>query len=246
MKETNTLTGLLARSRSGKTLAYAAVGGLLLLAIVLVGDDVVRHMDAIEDWITRLGPWGIVVFIGVYVLAASLMLPESVLSIAAGALFGLAWGLGAVVLGSVLAAALQYLLSQHILRHRIDTIVAGKPSFSAIAQAVRQNEFKLQLLLRLTPLNPATMSYLLGATGVHFGGFLLASLASFPHLLLEVYFGFAGKHVARMAGTATGHLHDIVVIGGLTLTIVVIVFVSRFAHKALLQAMPATADAASP
>jgi uncharacterized membrane protein YdjX (TVP38/TMEM64 family) len=236
---------MVARGRFQKALSYAVIGGLLLVAVVLVGDDIVRHIGALERWIDSLGPLGVLAFIVLYVLATSLMLPESVLSIAAGALFGLAWGLGAVLVGCVTAAALQYALSQHVLRHRIDRVVATRPSFAAIAQAVKQNELQLQLLLRLTPLNPASVSYVLGASGVRFFGFLLASLATFPHLLLEVYFGFASKHVARMSSESAeaAHLHDAVVIGGLAVTVVVIVFVSRFARKALLAAVPGQASA---
>ena len=65
--------------------------------------------------------------------------------------------------------------------------------------AVARSELKINMLLRLTPLNPATVSYILGATGVRFPGFLLACLALTPHLLIEVYFGFAGKHLARIS-----------------------------------------------
>ena len=99
------------------------------------------------------------------------------------------------------------------------------------------------MLLRLTPLNPASTSYVLGAAGVRFAGFLLASLATFPHLLLEVYLGFGGKHVARIAGRSTdaGLIHEAIVIGGLAVTAIVIVLVSRAAHKALGAAIPATA-----
>jgi uncharacterized membrane protein YdjX (TVP38/TMEM64 family) len=245
LHETRNLAGLLGSGRWRKGLAYAAIAGMLLLSIALLGDDVVRHIDSIEAWIARLGPWGLLAFIGVYVLATSAMMPESVLSIIAGALFGLAWGLEAVVVGSALAAALQYALSLHLLRHRIERFVATKPSFTAIEQAVRKNELKLQLLLRLTPLNPATVSYFLGATGVRFFGFFLASFATFPHLLLEVYFGFAGKHLARMTGrsAAAAHLHDAVVIGGLIVSVFVIVLASRYARKALMEAMPAKSAA---
>ena len=41
---------------------------------------------------------------------------------------------------------------------------------------MRYDEFHLQFLLRLTPLNPATLSYLLGAAGVRFWGFLIVGV----------------------------------------------------------------------
>ena len=112
---------------------------------------------------------------------------------------------------------------------------------AAIQRAVSRDEFRLQVLLRLTPLNPATISYLLGAAGVRFSGFLIACLALTPYLAIEVYFGHVGKHAAKLAGSArTAHLHDLAIIGGLAVCVAVMVLVSRMARKAVMQAVAET------
>jgi uncharacterized membrane protein YdjX (TVP38/TMEM64 family) len=239
------LSRFMARGRWGKLLAYASVASLLIVAIVIAGEDISHHIDAIETWVTQLGPWGVLAFVGVYVLATSVMIPESVLSIMAGALFGLLWGFAAVAVGGLAAAALQYALSHRLLRQRIERLILANERLAAVQRAAGRSELKLQLLIRLTPLNPATVSYVLGATGVKFAGFLFACLAFTPHLLIEVYFGFAGKHVARLAGgpTEAGRLHDLVVIGGLAITVIVVVLISKFAHKALTEALAETGNA---
>jgi len=161
----------------------------------------------------------------------------------AGALFGLVWGFAAVAIGGFAAAALQYALAHRLLRKKIDHIVAGNIRLSALQRAIGRNELKLQFLIRLTPLNPATVSYVLGASGIRFGGFLFACLAMTPHLLIEVYVGFASKHVARLAGSTTqsASLRDSIVFGGLAVTVIVVVLLSRRAHRALMQALAATA-----
>ena len=41
------------------------------------------------DWIGRLGPWGPVIFAGIYVAATVLFIPGSVLTLGAGAVFGM-------------------------------------------------------------------------------------------------------------------------------------------------------------
>lgn len=242
-----TLRGLLSRARSRTVLTYAAAGFLLVVVIVLAGKDIVRHIDATEAWIANLGPWGVLAFIGLFVVATSLLLPESVLSIMAGALFGLTWGLAAVAAGNLLAASLQYALSQRLLQVRIARALAARPPLAAIQRAVSGTDFKLQLLLRLTPLNPATISYMLGAAGVRFSGFLFACLGLAPHVLIEVYFGYAGTHVARMVGRGAeaAYLHDLIVIGGFAVTLIVIVLVSRMAHKAVMEAVSETATQAA-
>jgi uncharacterized membrane protein YdjX (TVP38/TMEM64 family) len=215
------------------------MGVLMLIAIAVVGRQIVHHINAIQLWITDLGHWSVFAFIGLYILTTSLLLPETVIAIPAGALFGLWWGVAAVGAGSLLAATLQFILSRHMLRERIQRFTAARPSWAAIQHAVQRDALRLQVLLRLTPLNPAGISYLLGAVDVRFSGFLLACLALAPHWVIEVYFGHAGAHLARMAGRHTPalYLHDLAVIGGLIATLIVLVLVSRAARKAVMEAV---------
>jgi uncharacterized membrane protein YdjX (TVP38/TMEM64 family) len=229
----------LARAYSRAVLPYLAVGLLLIAAIVVGGREIEHHITAIESWITKLGPWGLLAFVGLFVLATSFLLPDTVLCIIAGALFGLGWGVGAVLVGSILAAAIQFALAHQLLRPLIQRTLAARPSLAAIQRAVRRDEFRLQVLLRLTPLNPATINYLLGAAGVRFSGFLIACLALTPNLAIEVYFGHVGKHAARLVGSDARavHLHDLAVIGGLAVGVAVMVLVSRMARKAVTKAV---------
>ncbi len=230
---------LLTRASFRVALPYLAIGILLVIAVVVVGRDIEHHINTIESWIAQLGPWGALAFVGLFVLATSFLMPDTVLCIIAGALFGIAWGAAAVVAGSFLAAALQFALSRRLLRTRIERTLLAKPSLAAIQRAVSHDELRLQLLLRLTPLNPATISYLLGAAGVRFTGFLIACVALAPNLIIEVYFGHAGKHMARMAvgGARAGQLHDLAIIGGVVVGVTVMVLVSRMARKAVMQAV---------
>jgi uncharacterized membrane protein YdjX (TVP38/TMEM64 family) len=187
---------------------------------VVAGRDIDHHINAIESWINNFGPWGVLVFVGLFVLATSLLLPDTILCIIAGALFGMGWGLAAVMVGSLFAGALQFALARQLLGAPIQRALATRPYLVAIQRAVSRDQFRLQVLLRLTPLNPATISYLLGTAGVRFSGFLIGCLALTPNLVIEVYFGHAGKHMARMASgnVRTAHLHDLAIIGGLALS----------------------------
>jgi len=222
-----------------------AVGLLLIIAIVGGGREIGHHINAIESWVTKLGPWGVLAFVGLFVLLTSFLFPDAVLCIIAGALFGPGWGVAAVLVGSVLAGTMQYALSRKLLGARIRRMLAARPSLGAIQRAISRDEFRLQVLLRLTPLNPATISYLLGAADVQFPGFLLACLALTPNLAIEVYFGHVGKQVAGLAGSDAriAYLHDLTIIGGLAMCIAVMVLVSRMARKAVMQAVAETEKA---
>ena len=227
--------------RSRVLAPYLAAAAVLLLAILSLGREIGHHIQALESWIAALGLWGGLAMLGLFVVGTSLLVPESFLGVATGALFGLRWGAPVSLAGNLLAAALQYALSRRLLRRRIDRVLARQPQLAAIQRAVIQDELRLQVLLRLAPLNPAMVSYLLGAAGVSFPGFLMACLAATPHLLLEVYFGHVGKHVVRMAGGGrAAEVTDVLVFGGLALGIVAVVMVSRSAYRAVLEAVART------
>lgn len=229
----------LARANLKMLLPYLAVGLPLVVVVLVLGRELGHHIDAIEAWIARLGPLGLLAFVALFVVTTSVLVPDTLLSLIAGALFGMAWGLAVIVGGSLLAAGLQYALSRRLLRAWIDRKVAAKPSLAAIQRAVSRDEFRLQVLLRLSPLNPATLSYLLGAAGVRFSGFLVACLALVPGLAIEVYFGHAGKHAARMVGHEQPHdrVHELTVLAGALTCVVVLLLISKIVRKALVQAM---------
>lgn len=224
-------------------LPWVVLGGALVLVILALGREVGRHTDMIEASIAALGPWALLGFVVVFVLLTSLLVPDTLLAIIAGALFGTAKGFGAVLVAAILAAALQYAISSRLLRARIEAALDRRPKLAAIQRAVIRDELHLQVLLRLTPVNPATISYLLGAAGVRFSGFLIACVALSPSLVTEVYFGRAGRHIALMTLHRGGfYAHDLTLLGGLAACIVTLIVVSRMAQKALSRAVAEEAD----
>jgi uncharacterized membrane protein YdjX (TVP38/TMEM64 family) len=225
----------IALSNRRAALPYIAVGVLVVIAILVFGREAGRHVASIEQWITDLGPAGYVVFVGLLVVGTSLLVPESLFGVAAGAVFGIRAGFITLFVGNVLAALVQFALAHRLLRGRIQKMLATRPQLAAIQQAVLQDETRLQLLLRLTPLNPAILSYVFSAAGVRLPGFVLACVALFPHLLMEVYLGRALHRLTRLgAGTAPhSFAHEAATFGGLLVSVVVLFIVSRIARKAI-------------
>jgi uncharacterized membrane protein YdjX (TVP38/TMEM64 family) len=208
---------------------------LFIVAIAVLGEEIEHHLNVIEGWISNLGLLGFFAYIILFVLLTSVFFPDTVMGIIAGTLFGLKLGSVAVFAGFLVGSAFQYWLSRHLLKDRIEHMLASKPNLVSIQWAVRQQEFRLQLLLRLTPISPVMVSYLLGVTGVRFFGFLTACIVHFPIFFLEVYFGYAGKHIARMAGRneVTLAIQDVLVIGGFISAVIVVFLVSRMARRAI-------------
>src|SRR6478752_7465642 len=107
------------------------------------------HVLEIERWVVGLGPAGPAILIGLLVLGTSILIPESLFAIVAGALFGLDRGFLIVVAGNLIAASVQYGLARSFLHDRIQRMLASRPQLAAIQRAVLQDEVRLQLLLRL-------------------------------------------------------------------------------------------------
>jgi uncharacterized membrane protein YdjX (TVP38/TMEM64 family) len=235
----NPVDHLVRRAGKRATLPFIAVALGVLLVIVLLGRQAGHHIAQIEGWIGALGPTGFVVFVLVFVLGTSVLIPESLFAIAAGAVFGIWPGFLTVLVGNVLAAMLQYALARRLLRDRIQRLLSSRPQLAAVQRAVLQDEVRLQLLLRLTPLNAASLSYVFGCAGVRFGGFLLAFVGLIPHVLMEVYLGHAGQHLTHLGAGARPHslLHESVTFGGLLIIAIVVYIVSRIARRTIERTM---------
>lgn len=220
------------------------VVALIVLALIAVaGEDLSHQIRRIETWLGARLPWSALVFVLIAVLAASVLFPDSLISIIAGAVFGLGWGIVVVTLASWIGAVVQYWLARRTLRGLVQSFVAARPALARIQNAVLHDQLRLQTLLRLTPVNRASLNYIFGATGVRFGGFALACLAMLPNLVAEVYLGYAGKHLSHMTARATStvYLHDLLVFAGLASFMIVIGMTTRIARRSLDQAL---ADAA--
>jgi uncharacterized membrane protein YdjX (TVP38/TMEM64 family) len=229
------------KSLNWRTWRWETIGSYVLLAVILVaavvflGDELEDHVRSFEGWLAGLGPWALVMAVVLYAVFAAVFVPDTLLGLVAGATFGFTHGLIVALLGSLMAAIAEYLLSRRLLKPFIDRRLASKPDMQAIQAAVKTQELKLEFMIRLTPINRALTSYVLGASGVKFPGFMAALAGFLPHLCLEVYAGYAGKHLAVVTAQArsTAVLHDVLLVAGLLVTIAVIYQVSRIAKKAV-------------
>jgi uncharacterized membrane protein YdjX (TVP38/TMEM64 family) len=227
-----------ARSK-GKLVLYVVIGIALLAGLILLGRQAGGYVPRFAQWVESLGVWGPVVFILGYAVAAVAFIPGSLLTLAAGAIFGLVKGTVYTLIGATLGASAAFLVARYGARRAIERRIAGNARFAAIDKAVGREGFKIVALLRLSPIFPFNLlNYSLGLTKVTFLQYLAASIAMLPGTLLYVYYGKAAGSLAAVAGGAktdkgTGYW---VVLGvGLLATIVVTTFVTRLAGKALRQ-----------
>ncbi|MXX76486.1 MAG: TVP38/TMEM64 family protein [Holophagales bacterium] len=223
-------------SRAGFAIRAAAVV-LLIAALLLFGGRVAGYLPEFSAWVDSLGVWGPIVFVLGYTVATVAFIPGSLLTLAGGAIFGLAEGTAFVFVGASLGATAAFLASRYLVRGAIERRVAEEPRFAAIDRAVGREGFKIVLLLRLTPIVPfVLLNYALGLTRVSLGDYVRAFIGMLPATLLYVYYGKVIGDVAVIAagvGDDRGWGTWVVTGVGLLATIAVIALVTRIARRAL-------------
>jgi uncharacterized membrane protein YdjX (TVP38/TMEM64 family) len=185
------------------------------------------------DWVAGLGPWGPAIFIAIYVVATVLLIPGSVLTLGAGAVFGLFRGTLIVSVASTLAATAAFLIGRYLARAAVARKIEGNEKFAAIDRAVASEGWKVVFLTRLSPVFPFTLlNYAFGLTQVKLGHYVLASwIGMLPGTVMYVYLGSLAQAASgeRARTPAEWVLYAV----GLLATIGVTIFVTRIARKAL-------------
>jgi uncharacterized membrane protein YdjX (TVP38/TMEM64 family) len=176
----------------------AIVAGVVAVGAAARFLPVTQWLEGLEHWVRAHGALGAAVYVLAYVGAALLFVPGSVLTLGAGALFGVLWGTVLVSLASTTAAALAFLIARHLARASVERWARGDRRFAAIDQAIQDGGWRIVALLRLSPVVPFSLSnYLYGLTPVAFGPYVLASwVAMLPATVLYVSLGAAGRAAA--------------------------------------------------
>ena len=216
------------------------IGAFLLVGVILLGRTAGAYVPRFAEWVGELGPLGPIAFVVGYAVAVIGFVPGSVLTLAAGAIFGLAEGTTYVFIAAVLGSTGAFLLARHGARAAIEKRIEGDARFAAIDRAVGGEGRKIVFLLRLSPVFPFNLlNYALGLTQVKLADYLVASHGMLPGTLLYVYTGKLIGDVAALAGGADVErgLAGWLVLGlGLVATAVVTYYVTKIARAALDEA----------
>lgn len=213
-----------------------ALVAVVLSALVVAGSflPLGDWFRSVNSWVESLGWAGPLVFVVIYVVGTVAFVPGSVMTLAAGLLFGF-WAIPITSVGATVGATLAFLVSRYLAREKVSSYAQSNQQFQAIDKAVGEQGGKLVGLLRLSPVIPFNLSnYFYGLTDVKFWPYVLATwLGTLPGTCLYVYLVAAGK--AGLSGGEKGRSTlEYVFYGlGLVATIVVTVSVSRIAKKAL-------------
>jgi uncharacterized membrane protein YdjX (TVP38/TMEM64 family) len=150
-------------------------------------------------------PWGAVVFVPLYALWVTLLLPGVWASMLAGALYGTTWGSVVVFVGACLGALAAFLLGRTWLRDWARRRLAAVPKLQAVEQAVSREGLKLVLLTRLSPAFPFSLLNLAyGLSEVSLRDYTIGLIGILPGTILFCGLGALAGDVARFGEVLSG------------------------------------------
>lgn len=165
----------------------------------------------VATWVAQLAHWirdrgvvGVLAFAMIYVAAAVVLFPASLLTLAAGFAYGVGWGMLLISPVSMMAATVSFVIARYVARDAVAARVAHDPRFAAIDSAVARSGFKTVMLLRLSPLLPfSLLNYGLGISRVRLRDFVVGSfIGMLPGTVLYVYVGSLFVNAAELSNGA--------------------------------------------
>ncbi len=211
--------------------AALVVAGLLVVASAWRALPVAEWVDRAAGPIREAGPAGVAIYGAIYVVGVVLMVPGTAMTLAGAYLYGPVIGTLVVSAAATAGAGCAFLVARTFLRDRVRLWAGADRRFAAIDRAIAERGARVVFLLRLTPLVPFNvLNYALGATGVRFGPYLLASWAGMlPGTIVVVLIG------SRLGGRDAG-LGPWGWAAAVLATVVATVYVGRLATRALGEA----------
>jgi uncharacterized membrane protein YdjX (TVP38/TMEM64 family) len=205
-------------------------------------------LRSLLEWIASLGPLAPIAFIVAYILACVLFIPGSIVTISAGAIFGVVRGAIYVSIGATIGATCAFLIGRYLAREWVAAKLASNRNFGAIDEAVGREGWKIVILTRLSPVFPfVLLNYSYGLTRVGLRDYVLASwIGMLPGVAMYVYIGSLAGDLATVGRTPAARPSGYwaLNLAGLAATVAVAFYAARIARRALAERKLAVAPPA--
>ncbi|KAF8986075.1 hypothetical protein BGZ46_009872 [Entomortierella lignicola] len=167
---------------------------IILLTLVILAFTVLRVQDHIKDilhYIDEHRSMGAVLFVTFYTIACWLFLPGSLFTIGAGFLFKpMPFALAIVILGDFLGALGTFLFGRYIFHDWVKGMMSKHPKFNALDEVIKDDGWKIVVMLRLTPIPFNLITYFFSITSISLYTLLAGTVAGvFPGSCLGIWIG---------------------------------------------------------
>src|SRR3989304_8844137 len=97
----------------------------VILALRLTGAMQYLEQETLRQWIQGYGGLAPFIYMLIYALAPSLLLPGLPITVAGGILFGPLWGVVYAIIGATLGACLAFLVARYVARDWVERKLRG-------------------------------------------------------------------------------------------------------------------------
>jgi len=210
--------------------ALKVAGRVLVVALILAGMVtawIYRYSLSpaeIESFIQNT-PEAPLFFLLAHIVVSLLFIPRTLLSIAAGLVFGLWGGIFWATCGCLLGSVAGFLIARYVNDGLLD--LESIPKLGPLLLRAEEGGWRAVAAIRLLPIMPHTLgNYALGLTRVPLGAYITGSvLGQLPATIAYVDFGAAGERV--FAGKAGWLMPTLIGVAALLISMLL----PRFIHR---------------
>ncbi|MCX5831888.1 MAG: TVP38/TMEM64 family protein [Deltaproteobacteria bacterium] len=161
----------------------------MVLAFRLTGAARYLDHETLRQGMESVGGLAPFVYMLIYALAPSLLLPGLPITIAGGVLFGPFWGVIYTTIGSTIGACLAFLVARYVAREWVEGKLLS-PRWRRLDASAEQHGWKVVAFTRLIPLFPFNLlNYAFGLTRIKFLHYAVATfLCMLPACIAFIVF----------------------------------------------------------
>ncbi|MBP1713025.1 MAG: hypothetical protein H6Q42_1228, partial [Deltaproteobacteria bacterium] len=141
-------------------LAIVIIAGIALMANqlglfdLLKGGSLKERVERLDGMFQSLGTWAPAVYILIWILSCTLLLPGLPITIAGALVFGAVWGSVYTAIGANIGACVAFLVGRYAARSMVEGWIEKNKSLKKIDEGVRQQGWRMLMITRFVPLFP--------------------------------------------------------------------------------------------
>ncbi len=197
--------------------------------------DIEKMLALVEN--IRDNPFAPIIFVIIYAVSVTAIVPASALTLISGPIFGFWLGLLLTIIGSNLGCHLSYWIAKYLGEDAVKKMIKSESFIENAKSQIEKNGFLFMMYARLIPLFPfAAVNYLSGIIGVRYRDYTIATFfGMLPGSFVYVYLSFS---ISDVSENPLGIIVSVAVL--LAFTVIVTVVKKRSAAKAIKSEPEAT------